>query len=225
MGKVQKQDSSRLYRMYSNKTCSCFICNLAETAFPATTLRLSFETHWLWMSVRGQTITNKLGISWWFSSITDRVFWRNGFEYCNVLVGSISQWNFITLKIQYTTINYNTSNTRPTSARPIYSRSRTQLPSSVKISHIAVSIVMFPFTLLRYCNKSIVMPQELLRYYGNATNSLLCNRSITLLWKCNRLHRSCHQGNLICNNILNRKTKTTTTYTRKLHNFDSANYP
>jgi hypothetical protein len=50
---------------------------------------------------------------------------------CNVLVGSISRWNFITLKIQYTTINYNTSNTRPTSARPISSRSRTQLPSSV----------------------------------------------------------------------------------------------
>jgi hypothetical protein len=35
--------------------------------------------------------------------------------YCNVLVGSISQWSFIALKIQYTTVNYNTSNTRMTS--------------------------------------------------------------------------------------------------------------
>jgi hypothetical protein len=26
--------------------------------------------------------------------------------YCNVLVGPISQWNFITLKVQYTTVNY-----------------------------------------------------------------------------------------------------------------------
>jgi hypothetical protein len=120
------------------------------------------------------------------------------------------------------------------------------------IYHAAVSIVMFPFKLLRYCNKSIVMPQdcyvtvemlqthcyatrtvtllwkynklivmpqELLRYYGYTTNSLLCNRNcyvtmeiqqthcyatgtLTLLWKCNRVHRSCHQGNLICNNML-----------------------
>jgi hypothetical protein len=27
-------------------------------------------------------------------------------KYCNVFVGSISQWNFITLKVQYTTVNY-----------------------------------------------------------------------------------------------------------------------
>jgi hypothetical protein len=27
-------------------------------------------------------------------------------EYCNVLVGSISQWNFITLKLQYTIVSY-----------------------------------------------------------------------------------------------------------------------
>jgi hypothetical protein len=26
--------------------------------------------------------------------------------YCNVLVGSISRWNFIALKVQYTTVNY-----------------------------------------------------------------------------------------------------------------------
>jgi hypothetical protein len=26
--------------------------------------------------------------------------------YCNVLIGSISQWNFIALKVQYTTVTY-----------------------------------------------------------------------------------------------------------------------
>jgi hypothetical protein len=36
-------------------------------------------------------------------------------SYYNVLVGSISQWNFIALKGQYTTVNYNSSNTRTTS--------------------------------------------------------------------------------------------------------------
>jgi hypothetical protein len=62
-------------------------------------------------------------------------------------------------------------------------------------------------------------PFTLLCYYGNATNSLLCNRhccyvtmemlqthcyatgTITLLWKCYRVHRSCHQGNPTCNNM------------------------
>jgi hypothetical protein len=51
----------------------------------------------------------------------------------------------------------------------------------------------------------------LLRYHGNATNSLLQNRNyyvtmemqythcyttgtVTLLWKCNMIHRSCYQG-------------------------------
>jgi hypothetical protein len=31
---------------------------------------------------------------------------RTGPPICNVLVGSISQWNFIALKFQYTTVNY-----------------------------------------------------------------------------------------------------------------------
>jgi hypothetical protein len=35
-----------------------------------------------------------------------RNHWR-GLSYCNVLAGSISQWNFITLKIQYTIVNHN----------------------------------------------------------------------------------------------------------------------
>jgi hypothetical protein len=26
--------------------------------------------------------------------------------------------------------------------------------------------------------------------------------TVMLLWKCNRVHRSCYQGNLICNNIM-----------------------
>jgi hypothetical protein len=102
--------------------------------------------------------------------------------YCNEFAGSISRWNFITLKIQYTTINYNTSNTRPTSAHPISSRSRTELPSSVEISHrrihsnFSVYIVALleqihcyatgTVTLLWKCNKRIVM--QVLRYYGNA---------------------------------------------------------
>jgi hypothetical protein len=54
-------------------------------------------------------------------------------------------------------------------------------------------------------------PIGLLRYYGNASNSLLCNSNhhvtivmqqthyystvtITLLWKCNMVHRSCYHG-------------------------------
>jgi hypothetical protein len=40
----------------------------------------------------------------------------------------------------------------------------------------------------------IVMQQALLRYYGNVTNSLLRNRTFTLPWKCNMVHRSCYQG-------------------------------
>jgi hypothetical protein len=31
----------------------------------------------------------------------------HGERYCNVFAGSISQWKFITLKTQYTTVNYN----------------------------------------------------------------------------------------------------------------------
>jgi hypothetical protein len=46
-------------------------------------------------------------------------------QYCNVLVGSISQWNFITLKVQYTTPDYSQQlcNTRPNSTSPL-----TQMP-------------------------------------------------------------------------------------------------
>jgi hypothetical protein len=75
--------------------------------------------------------------------------------------------------------------------RPISSDPRTQLPELILnlslIYRTAISIVTSPFKLL--C------------YYGNATNSLLCNRTVMLLWKCNKVHRSCYQGNLICNNI------------------------
>jgi hypothetical protein len=59
-------------------------------------------------------------------------------------------------------------------------------------------------------------PIGLLRYYGNATNTLLCNRhcyvtmempqthcyataTVALLWTCYRVHKSCHQGNPTCN--------------------------
>jgi hypothetical protein len=73
--------------------------------------------------------------------------------------------------------------------------------------------------LLWKCNKLIVTQHELLRYYGNAiysvlhgnaTNSLLHNMNyyvtmemqytqcyttgtVTLLWKCNMVQRSCYQ--------------------------------
>jgi hypothetical protein len=30
--------------------------------------------------------------------------------------------------------------------------------------------------------------------------------TVTLLWKCNMVHRSCHQGNLICNNTYLHRT-------------------
>jgi hypothetical protein len=47
--------------------------------------------------------------------------------YCNVLVGSISQWNFIALKVQYTTVDYSQQlyNTRPNSTSSL-----TQLTTS-----------------------------------------------------------------------------------------------
>jgi hypothetical protein len=59
------------------------------------------------------------------------------------------------------------------------------------IYHTAVSIVMFPFKLLCYRNKSIVMQQDC---YVTMEMQLLC--------------RSCYQGNLICNNIYRHETKT-----------------
>jgi hypothetical protein len=37
----------------------------------------------------------------------DTEMWNKSEKYCNEFAGSISQWKFITLKIQYTTINYN----------------------------------------------------------------------------------------------------------------------
>jgi hypothetical protein len=58
------------------------------------------------------------------------------------------------------------------------------------------------FAVVRH--KSIVMSTELLRYSGNATNSLLRNRTVALLWKCYITHCYtagtitslwiCHQG-------------------------------
>jgi hypothetical protein len=52
----------------------------------------------------------------------------------------------------------------------------------------------------------IVMQQALPRCYGNVTNSLLRNRTVALLWKCYRVHRSCHQGNPTCNNTIQKNT-------------------
>jgi hypothetical protein len=46
--------------------------------------------------------------------------------YCNIFVGSISQWNFITLKIQYTTLDYSQ---QLYNARPNSTSSLTQLPN------------------------------------------------------------------------------------------------
>jgi hypothetical protein len=97
-------------------------------------------------------------------------------SYCNILIGSISQGNFIALKIQY--IIFNSSNTPTTSTGsltqpPIKSAPNNvralqalphNSPSSFKnlslIYHIAVSIVMSPFKLLCDCNKHIVMLQD-----------------------------------------------------------------
>jgi hypothetical protein len=117
--------------------------------------------------------------------------------YCNVFVGYISRWNFITLKIQYTIVNYSpqrfqNSNTRTTStssltqlqncnqSRPEHNRCVLYLrvfqhnSRSVGISHIAVSIVKFPL----HCCVTATNPllrllpllyTGLLRYYGNVT--------------------------------------------------------
>jgi hypothetical protein len=54
---------------------------------------------------------------------------RNEWEYHNEFAGSISQWKFITLKIQYTTLDYSQQlyNTRPNSTSPL-----TQLHSSLE---------------------------------------------------------------------------------------------
>jgi hypothetical protein len=95
-------------------------------------------------------------------------------EYCRILVGSISQWNFIALKIQYTTVDYSQQlyNTRPNSTSSL-----TQLPKFIR-----KSLVMFPFKLLCDCNKSIVMQQDC---YVTMETQLV--------------YRSCYQGNLICN--------------------------
>jgi hypothetical protein len=125
-------------------------------------------------------------------------------------VGSMSQWNFIALKVQYTAVNYSqqlfsNSNTRTTSTgsliqlpqitigsapnttSELFKLSRTTAQFIWNLSliyHTAVSIVMFPFKLLCYFNKSIVMQQDC---YVTMEMKLVC--------------RSCYQGNLICNNI------------------------
>jgi hypothetical protein len=86
--------------------------------------------------------------------------------YCNVLVGSISQWNFIALKIQYTTVNYSqqlfsNSNTRTNSTDSQITAGASNLFKSPNttaalirnlslIYHTAISIVTFPFKLLCY---------------------------------------------------------------------------
>jgi hypothetical protein len=123
-------------------------------------------------------------------------------------------------------------NTRPNSISPVAQLSITTLRkmstlSSVQhstnsltwklslIYHTAVSIVMLPFSVV-LLQQIHCYPIGLLRYYGNATNSFLCNRhcyvtiempethcyataTVALLWKCYRVHRSCHQGNPTCN--------------------------
>jgi hypothetical protein len=60
-------------------------------------------------------------------------------RYCNVLVGSISQWNFIALKVQYTNVDYSQQlyNTRPLS--PDF---RTRLTSSLENS---LSFITLPY--------------------------------------------------------------------------------
>jgi hypothetical protein len=69
--------------------------------------------------------------------------------YCNEFAGCISQWNFITLRVQYTTLDYSQQlyNTRPNSTSPL-----TQLDSSLEklspVYHTAVSIVMLPFSVV-----------------------------------------------------------------------------
>jgi hypothetical protein len=93
--------------------------------------------------------------------------------YCNEFAGSVSQWKFITLKVQYTTINYNTSNTRPTSARPISSRSSPRLGcwSSSFYGNAFCYIVVWNTLVF------IVIRTQLF--------SLLRDRTVTLLWNCN----------------------------------------
>jgi hypothetical protein len=124
--------------------------------------------------------------------------------YCNVLVGSISQWNFIALKVQYTTVDYKSSNNGCVLSILIPQLNCSLQSKSLPYIPHAISIVTSPF--------------ELLRYYGNATNSLLCKSNCyvtmemlqthcyatgaaTLLWKCNRAYRSRHQGNPTCNSM------------------------
>jgi hypothetical protein len=95
--------------------------------------------------------------------------------------GSISQWDFIALKIQYTAVNYNSSNTRTTSTgsliqlsitinsapnndrapqalshnSPVHSKSLSYIPHRHNHSNVSVLIV----ALLRKRNKPIVMQQ------------------------------------------------------------------
>jgi hypothetical protein len=139
-------------------------------------------------------------------------------KYCNVPVGSISQWNFITLKVQYTTLYYRQKlyNTRQNSTSPLTQLLITTLLTQVHVLSACVSehnfSLLLKLSLIYHTAISIVTcPFTLLCYYGNATNSLLCNSNchvtmempqthcyatvtVTLLWKCHKMHRSCYQG-------------------------------
>jgi hypothetical protein len=60
-----------------------------------------------------------------------------------------------------------------------------------------------PYIPYRYFHSNVFVWIVVLLWKWN--KSIVMSVSIvTLLWKCNRVHRSCYQGNLICNNILQR---------------------
>jgi hypothetical protein len=61
--------------------------------------------------------------------------------YCNVLVGSISQWNFIAFKVQYKTVDYSRQlyNTRPNSTSSL--NTTHNFIRSLSIYHNAITIV------------------------------------------------------------------------------------
>jgi hypothetical protein len=63
-------------------------------------------------------------------------------KYCNVLVGSIHDGTLLHSKIQYTTVNYNSSNTRTTSTGSL-----TQLSELFKLSLSSFEISLLYTTL------------------------------------------------------------------------------
>jgi hypothetical protein len=90
---------------------------------------------------------------------------------------------------QHTTVDYSSSMTHVHSLLVFSHNCPTASKSLPYIAH-SVSIV--------------TSPSALLRYYGNATNSLSRNSNChvtmetpqnvsTLLWKCHKVHRSCYQ--------------------------------